>query len=97
MFRGKHAIGRAEERIGPRCKNGERLIAISDLEGDVRSFRLTNPVTLHLFEPLGPIQHIQVFQQPFRVSGNFEHPLVHEAAFNGIFGFNVFTVFHLFV
>src|SRR5579885_351825 len=54
-----------------------------DSEGDVHAFRTANPVALHGFDLLRPMfKFIQVSEQFFSVSRNFQKPLWYFTALN---------------
>ena len=97
MFRGQYTIRCAKERIRPRRKDGKGLVAALDWEGYRRPLRAANPVALHLFQALRPIQRIQISQQPLGVGGNLEHPLAHGAALDRVAGLDIFAILDLFV
>ena len=44
-------------------------------EVDVGAGGPADPVSLHQFDRLGPVHHLQVFQQPVGVCGDPHHPL----------------------
>ena len=78
MLRREDHVGRAEQRVRPRREHADRFAA--DGEIDFRAFALADPVALHFLDALGPVEAVEVRQQPLGVRGDLEHPLAHRAA-----------------
>ncbi len=80
MFRRKHHIRRAEQRIGTRREHFERerlLVAQPNrLETHMRANGLANPIALHRYDAFGPVERVKVVQQAFGVFGDLEEPLL---------------------
>ncbi|SLE61315.1 Uncharacterised protein [Mycobacteroides abscessus subsp. massiliense] len=74
MLRGQHHVGGAEERVGP---GGEHLDVphARRAEQHRRTLRAADPVALHGFDFVRPVQHVQVIDQPVGICGNPHHPL----------------------
>jgi len=51
-----------------------------NLEFDFRAFRFPNPVPLHFFQGMAPVDSAQIVQQPVRVGSDPQHPLAHRPA-----------------
>src|SRR5262249_19657057 len=80
MLGRQHHVSRAEERIGPGREYPDLLGALCgsiflDLEIDLGSIAPADPVALHLFDGVRPIDRFQVAQQSFGVGGDSQHPL----------------------
>ncbi|MPM26149.1 hypothetical protein SDC9_72650 [bioreactor metagenome] len=70
-------IGRAIQGIRSSREDRKFLIRIFDFENNVRTFRTSDPVPLHLLDALRPIHQFQIIQQAFCISSDFQHPLSH--------------------
>ena len=69
--------GRAEERVGPRGEDGVvRRPAPAQREGDLGAFGAPDPVALHRHDVLGPVDRVEVVEQPVGVVGDAEEPLL---------------------
>ena len=74
VLRREHHVGRAEQRVGPR---GEHLdVAGGRREADRRARAAADPVALHLLDRVGPVEPVQVGDQPVGVRGDADHPLL---------------------
>ena len=84
MFGRQHHVRRAEQSVrtggehldamGRRCLIGGQGV-LGDRERDVRTGRAPNPVLLHRADLVGPVDVVQVGQQPLGVCGDPHHPL----------------------
>ena len=73
---------RTENRIGPRCVNGQ-LFAIGKLESELEPAGFADPVFLHQPDFVRPVFQIaKAFKQVFGKVSDFEEPLVKLALFN---------------
>ena len=80
-----HEEGGPEQRVGA---GGEHLVVGAQLltaEGDLRALRAADPVALHRLDVRGPVDVVEVVEQPVGVVGDLEEPLLqrarlHEAA-----------------
>ena len=97
MFGRKDQIGGAEEGIGAGGINGHALAGAFDLERNFRAFASADPVALHVFDPFGPIQQVNIFQQAFSVFRNLEDPLFHGAADHRVVAAFALAIDHFFV
>ena len=97
MFGRKDQIGGAEEGIGTGGINGHALAGAFDLERNFRAFASADPVALHVFDPFGPIQQVNIFQQAFGVFRDFKDPLFHGAADHGVVAAFALAIDHFFV
>ena len=71
-----HEEGRAEERVGPRREDGvvdPELLAAEDHLGALGA---PDPVALHRLDVLGPVDRVEVVEQPLGVVGDAEEPLL---------------------
>ena len=55
-------------------------------ESDLGAFGAADPVALHGQGGLGPVQLVQVVQQPVGVGGDPQQPLAHDPAIHGLAG-----------
>ncbi len=75
MLGGQDQVGRAGQRVRP---GGERLdpqLAAGHGERDHRAVAGADPVALLLLDRLGPVEPVQVVEQPLRVGRDPQHPL----------------------
>ena len=70
-------VRRAEQRVRPRGENGDLDVGIFDAEKHLRTLRAADPVALHFLERLAPVDAVEVVEQPLRVLGDSQHPLLH--------------------
>jgi hypothetical protein len=90
--------GDAEERVGTRGEDGERLAGFADGKVDSRAFAPSDPVLLHLehlFRPPG--QFLVVVQEALCVPGHREEPLHQVALLDLASAPLAFSRHHLFV
>ena len=73
----QHHVGGAEDGVRPGREDPDRLGA--GREVDVRAGGPADPVALHQLDRLGPVQGVQVGQQPVAVRGDPHHPLLQVA------------------
>mmetsp|Transcript_14417 Transcript_14417/g.27839 ORF Transcript_14417/g.27839 Transcript_14417/m.27839 type:complete len:271 (-) Transcript_14417:559-1371(-) len=74
----QHAVGCPEEGVRPRSEHFHcRVIHVLYFELNLCAFRLSNPVSLHFFDGVAPIQVIQVLEKPLCVVRDSQHPLLH--------------------
>jgi hypothetical protein len=97
VLRSQHAVGGAEEGVGAGGEDDEGGAGPLHLEGDLGAFGLADPVALHLLDAVGPVEAVEVFEEAIAVGGDLEHPLLHEAALDGVTGLDVLAVLDLFV
>ncbi len=75
LGRQDHVRG-AEQRVGPRREHGQRLIAAGQGEIDLGALAASDPVRLHQPDTVGPVDRRQVVEQPLRVVGDAQVPLL---------------------
>ena len=76
MTCGHGQIGRAHEGIRTGGVDGQSLIVVFNVEGDLHAFRTADPVALHGLNGIRPVvQRVQIVQQFVSVSGDFDKPL----------------------
>ncbi len=75
MFRRKDHVGRTKKRVWPRRVYLERFCVPLDGKNHRSAFGFANPVALHQFNRLGPVQIVESVKKPVGVIGYFEHPL----------------------
>ena len=97
MFGRQHAVGGPEQRVRPGREHGEAPVAAGDRHPDLGAVRLADPVALHLLDVLGPVDLVEVVQEPLGVGGDAEHPLPHRPPFDRVAGVDVGAVLDLFV
>ena len=69
-------VGRAHEGIRTGSIDGQGLVVVLNVEGNLHAFRTADPVALHGLNGIWPvIQFIQIVQQFIGVSGDFNKPL----------------------
>ncbi len=49
-----------------------------------RARGLADPVALHLLDALGPVERVEILQEPLGVFGDLQHPLAHRPADDGM-------------
>ena len=82
VFGSKHNVVNAEYRIGT-CRKHGNIIARFALKMNFTARRFPDPVLLHQFRLFRPIDSVEIFQQLFRVIGDFQEPLRHILTQNG--------------
>src|SRR5699024_1078265 len=70
MFRGQNGICRPKQCVRTRRKDNEFIVIAIDSKGDFRPFRTPDPIALHLFNALWPIEFFQIFQKSIRICRN---------------------------
>ena len=93
----EHAVGGAEEGVGPSGEDHKALLAIGDLEADLGSLGATDPVPLHLQDAFGPVQTVQIIEQALCIGGDPEHPLAHHLALDRVTGLDILSVLDLLI
>ena len=53
------------------------IVVTLDRELDVGALAATDPVPLHRLDRLGPVEQVEVGEQPVGVRGDAQHPLPH--------------------
>ena len=81
MLGRQHHVGRAEQRVGPGREHVDDGLGAAgdDREVDARTLGPADPVALHLLDGVGPVEQVQVGQQPVGVGGDPHHPLLEAA------------------
>ena len=85
MLRGQHHVGAAEQGVGPGredLQGAERFRF--EREKDFRAGAAPDPGLLHPFGRLGPIDVLQIGEQPLRIGGDPQHPLAQVATFHRV-------------
>ncbi len=59
---------------------------------DFRTSGSSDPIPLHGFHAVGPVQLVEIVEQPFGIVGDAQHPLPHQPPDNRVTSFNVFAV-----
>ncbi len=83
---GRHDhVRRAADGVGPRGEDLQRQARdpgrrIGEVEPQFRSLAAADPLALHGERGLGPVQSVEVLQQPLGVGGDAEHPLTQRLA-----------------
>ncbi len=74
---GSHSqVGRTHEGVRTGGVDGQRLVVVVNVEGNLHAFGTANPVALHGLNGVRPvIQVIQIVQQFVSVGGDFDKPL----------------------
>ena len=77
-----HEERRSEERVGARRE--DRVVDPEFLaaEGDLRPLAAPDPVSLHGLDVLGPVDALEIVQQPLGVIGDAQEPLLELADFH---------------
>ena len=105
MLGRQHAIGRAEQRIGPRGEHVEKGIVAgqqagvgpAQREADPGALAATDPVALHLLHAVRPVEPVEPHQQPLGIRGDAQHPLPHGLADHRVAAALALAVDHLLV
>src|SRR5262245_49355842 len=79
-------------RLLPSARNGR-----SNEKVHLSPFAPADPVTLHVFDWLGPVECVQIFNKSVGVGGNAEHPLAQRDSLDRMVATFRSTTFHLFV
>ena len=65
----------AEDRVRSGAEYLDLVLAADQLEVDLRSHRLADPIALHFQRGLRPVQVVQTVEQALSVIGDLQHPL----------------------
>ncbi len=84
VFGTEHHEADAKERVGPRREDVELVRTVLERERERRAVALADPVALHLFERVAPLQIRQAVEQPVGIGGDAQLPLLHQFAFNRV-------------
>src|SRR5205085_3061019 len=89
MYLRNHQEGSAIKRVRPGGENANSSIGFQPISGlpsrrcrchgkiDLCAFASTNPVALELFDSLGPIEGVELNEQPLGIRSDAQHPLSH--------------------
>ena len=104
MFRRDHHICRAKQRVGPRGEHAQffrradrGIIAHMHREINLRALTAPNPFRLLGARALGPIDQLQIIQQPLRIFGDAKHPLLEWLSHHGESAALALAIDHFFV
>ena len=75
MLGGQDQVGRAGQRVRPGAERVDAQVAAGHGELDDRAVTGADPVPLLLLDRLGPVEPVQVVEQPLRVGRDPQHPL----------------------
>ncbi len=75
MLGRKHHERRAEQRVGPRGVDPQDVVVAVDAKIDLGALAPADPVSLHQFDRLGPVERFQLIRQPIRILRDPQHPL----------------------
>ena len=76
----EHHVGRAEQRVGPRREHVDVGVLVPlDREVDLGADAAADPVALHQLDRVGPVEQVEVGEQPVGVRGDAQHPLLQRA------------------
>ena len=70
VFRRQYHVCCPEKRIGTCGVDCNLLLTSIDIEIDFGTGGATDPVTLHLLDPFGPVEVFEAAEKPFGVVGN---------------------------
>ncbi len=82
MLGGHHEERGAEQRVGARREDRVIDAQLLAAEDHLRPLRAPDPVALHRLDMLGPVDRVEVLEQPLRVIGDAEEPLLELAPFH---------------
>ena len=71
-----HEERRAEQRVRPRCEHRVVDPELLAAERHLGACAATDPVALHRLDVLGPVDRVEVVEQPLGVVGDPEEPLL---------------------
>ncbi len=71
-----HEEGRAEQRVGAGGEDGVVDAELLAAEGHLGALAAPDPVALHRLDVLGPVDRVEVAQQPLGVVGDAQEPLL---------------------
>ncbi len=78
-------VGRAEQRVGPGREDLDlRALVLLHREDDVRPHAAPDPVALHELDRVGPVEEVEIREQPVRVRRDREDPLLERALEDGM-------------
>ncbi len=99
VLRGQHHVGRAEQGVGSGREDGDDGVLVTlDREVDLGPLAAPDPVALHALDRVAPVELVEVREQPLRVRGDPQHPLLQRTAVDGVVAALTATVRrHLFV
>ena len=97
MLRGQHQISGAKNRIRPRGEDLNLPLVFRQRKANARPLRAPDPIHLHLFDVLRPVQLLQIVQQPLCIIGNAQHPLPQRHAQHRKTAALALAVYHLFI
>ena len=81
MLGREHHERGAEDRVGARREDlDEHVLAALDREADDRAGAAADPVALHQLDRLGPVDAVEIGDQPVGVRGDPQHPLLERPA-----------------
>ena len=85
MLWGEDHVGGAEKGVRSGGKYLD-LCVVSGREGksDARALGPPDPVTLEHLDPFGPVEILQLVDEPLRVCSNSEHPLLERPPLYGV-------------
>jgi len=75
-------VGGAEQGVGPRGEDGHGLAV--DGEVDLGPFTAADPVALQQLDALGPVEVLELVDEPLGVGGDAQHPLLQGTALHGV-------------
>ncbi len=77
----QHHVGGAEQRVGARGEHLDADILVGlDREAHRRAGRAADPVPLHQLDGVGPVERVEIVEQPVGVRGDAQHPLLQRPA-----------------
>ena len=76
MLGGHHEEGRSEEGVGAGREDGIVDVQFLAPEGDLGALAAADPVALHRLDVLGPVDPVEVAEQPLGVVGDPQQPLL---------------------
>ena len=104
MFWRDHHVCRAKQRVGSRgehaqffWRDGGDIIAHMHREINLRALTAANPFRLLRARALGPINQLQIIQQPLRIFGDAKHPLFEWLSHHGKSAALALAIDHFFV
>ena len=71
-----HEEGRAEQRVGAGREDRVVDAELAAAEVDLGAVAAADPVALHRLDVLGPVDRVEVVEQPVGVVGDLEEPLL---------------------
>ena len=97
VFWGQDHIGRSEQRVGPGGEDFDLLVVAIQIEDDASALGSSDPVALHLLDGFGPVDLVEIVDQPIGVGRDAQHPLAHGYADDGMAAALALAIDHLFV